>query len=227
MAIAFADWTIDHNQTPASPQTLTYPATIASLDLLVLAMTMQFSKTVTGYAGNFTELDNETNGINITQNVSYRVADGTEDGTTFDITFNADSAIVWSFGRFTGCADPAVSAPDIGTPSEAETTTPDPPSLTLSGPSQERLMFLPLASDCGASSNTVSGYPTNYSGDTFAENQFGRMIATAYRIATLSTSENPDTFSVANDDHHIVNTFGFFAASSPLSFFPLPVMRFG
>src|SRR5687767_7989130 len=75
------------NDTNALTQTVTLPATVNAGDLLIVCITVDGTPTLT-WPGDWTALVANTTATAVVMGCRYKIADGTEDGTTIDITTN-------------------------------------------------------------------------------------------------------------------------------------------
>lgn len=134
--------------------------------------------------------------------IAWRVADGTEGATT---TFTLSSATrgAWIVYEISGAADPTVRAPEIGTTATGSSTTPNPPSVAVTGGSRDILTIACFGrSGEEADDDTwVTSAPSGFGGLLqkacgTAGTNLGGMIATADLASTTATSD-PATFTCA------------------------------
>lgn len=134
--------------------------------------------------------------------VAYRVVDGTEDTTT---TFTLSSATrgAWIVYEVSGHEAPATQPPQVGTTATGSSTTPNPPSVTVTGGSKDILAIVAFgrAGEEADDDTWVTAAPTNYTGLLqkacgVAGTNLAGMVATASRQVTTAT-EDPATFTCA------------------------------
>ncbi len=123
---------------------VTMPATVSAGDTLLMVFRVHNGTVDTGPSG-FTPLVNNdaTDASDDATSIFYKKADGSEGGTTVNVTLAGGlsrkaSAITW---RITGAADPTVTPPEVSTVATGTSTTPDPGNLAPSGGSKDYLWF--------------------------------------------------------------------------------------
>lgn len=179
-----------------------FPASgIQSGDLIILIIERQVStsQSYTQSSGStFTAVANPVGSWGSSTNsgtiaIFKRVADSTENGTSTSWTSSFNSA-----GYCDAlCTMIVVRGQDSTTPlfwsssvATASSSNPDPPSLTTSGAQD----YLWIAYACGATSSSISAYPTNYSTGHSSGGVSGGANASAIR-ALNATTEDPGTFT--------------------------------
>jgi hypothetical protein len=157
--------------------------------------------------------------------IFYKDSNGSE-GSTATVTISASenaAAITHCIG---GAADPDVTAPEAtrnntGSPS----TTPNPPTRTPSGGSDDYLYLVYVASNQAV---TTSVYPTGYSGGTTqAATTGGNVTAiSAHKGTTSSTSDNPSALTISSSEDWQVWTISITPAAggSPPAFSVAPTV---
>jgi hypothetical protein len=148
---------------------------------------------------NWTELldENVASGLAI---IHY-TGSGAPGNPTF--TQSATSRSVWGAYRITG-ADGAIT-PQVGTTATGTSTTPDPPSVTVTGGPKDILAIacfsITGAVEVADTDILVTTFPTNYTdgqiektGGTTGTNLSGGLGAAARQVSAAS-SENPGTFT--------------------------------
>lgn len=137
--------------------------------------------------------------------VMYKQLDGTE-GASDDFTTANECGFAAGFYRVSGAEDPATQAPYFGTFNEEDTATPNPPSLTPGGGSDDYL-YVAVG---GCRRQTYDGFPSGYGegnlgiGDTGAT--AGTGMGMAGKRTTASSSDDPGTFSMVADNQTWTNT---------------------
>lgn len=170
--------------------TISLPSGIVSGDRIVVMMSMGVGITVTNWdvTKDFTEIILRAGGE---QRIvaAYRDADGTE-GATIDATLSGASPTAHCAYRISGHHSDAPEASGAG----GDTTDPNPPNLTPTGGSLERLW---LAACVGE--NTLSGNPDNYTDVLYFAQQSDRQIRSAERILDAS-SEDPTVYTMSSGE---------------------------
>ncbi|KKM04241.1 hypothetical protein LCGC14_1766200, partial [marine sediment metagenome] len=137
--------------------------------------------------------------------VMYKQLDGTE-GASDDFTTANECGFAAGFYRVSGAKDPATQAPYFGTFLEEDTATPNPPSLTPGGGSDDYLYVA-----CGGCRRHIyDGWPTGYGEGNLGIGHTGGLAGTGMGMAgkrtTASTSDDPGTMSMVADNQTWVNT---------------------
>lgn len=186
------------NTGTVSSHPLNLPSGISSGDLLLVFAAFNGLPTVTDPSG-WTVLVSKTN--TDTYRIYAKIASGSEGSTVTVALSGANRAASVSY-RLTGARSTidttATSSAtiSISSASDANTATPDPPSLTPAWGSAENLWI--AATFASDSSFTFSSYPTNYSlGQVNAQGGSqgnGTAVSVASRLLTAAT-EDPGTFT--------------------------------
>lgn len=170
---------------------ITYPATVSPNALLVAIVRVTVAGAI-GWPVEWTELvEDSSDASDDVTAIAYRVADGTEDGLTFNVTHGSGklAGIVYSI---TGAADPAVQAPQLSTVATGTSASPDPTGLTPTGGAKDYL-WLWLGVWEGEQTSPPTGNPTNYSTPLGASTGTGGAITTNCRVASAQRSVNQST----------------------------------
>lgn len=183
--------------------TITRPATIADGDVTMCVLGIDDSGTATWPAG-WTEIFEQTSVG--TMSIAWESNDGTEDGTTFDVTLSADEKTVWRCYSVSGARN---QAPDISTHTTGYSTAPDPASLAPAGGSADYL-YLAIAQTTNGF-NTVSGFPTSYTSTGYRSESTGGIetLAWGQRALTSSSSDDPSAFTTNDSEAWIAVTLAF------------------
>jgi len=141
--------------------------------------------------------------------VHYRIADGTE-GATINVTTGTAQMSAHTSFRITGYS----GVPEAATEGVNTSANPNSPSLVPSWGAQDTLW---IALCCYNVNETVTVYPTNYTGDRndYANDAEGVGIGTAQRELNAA-SENPDAFTISGAQKWIANTIAI-----------MPVLHYG
>lgn len=165
------------------------PATIESGDYIVVAFFMLYAGssgiTVTWPAG-WTELFDPGGAYEQSVAVAWKVATGSEDGTTINLTTSGSTNGLWASWAISGVTDTPV-----GTVSQTTGASYDPPSVT---PPYGLADYLVLTG-CGTAQSSISitGAPSGYS--NFAVYGASTADAATATNTVTSSSENPGVFS--------------------------------
>lgn len=174
----------------------------ASGNLLLVFVACDGNVTVSWPAG-WTEIyDFTALGATPRQACAYRVADGTEAATITVTTSGAERSVFTSY-TISGYSGTPFSATWTG----GTSTSPDPPSLSITDEVVNTLWFAIAAYDDGTTE--VTAYPANYEDGrndrTSSGTGVGQGIATRN---TVVTPENPGTFTLDNTESWGVATVG-------------------
>jgi hypothetical protein len=142
--------------------------------------------------------ENSANGLYI----AWRLCDGTE-GATTTFTLSASTRGAWIVYEISGATDPTIQAPQVGTTATGSSTTPDPPSVSVTGGSRDILTIACFGrgGEEADDDTWVSAAPSGFGGllqkacGTVGTN-LGGMVATAHLAQTTATAD-PATFTCA------------------------------
>lgn len=181
------------------------PATVAAGDLLMLWIrTGTASNTATAPSG-WTQIQSTQTGTAgpanyIRLSAYYKVAAGTEGGTTVNVTTDVattgDAQVVRILAaNFTG-------VPQSTTPATQTTgTTPNPPAVTSSYGIETYLAF--AITLCRAGTSTVTAYPAGYADNNTTTSS---TLAMASTVVTAVASADPGTFTISANDYAVSMT---------------------
>lgn len=202
--------------------TVTYPANIASGNLLFLAVAIdgagRVSSGLTGWSSY------SYAGSSVGLHIAVKSASGSESGT-FSLTINASEQGAWRMFRITDWAgtlgnlgNAAPSSDVVMDPTSGTSTTPDPPNLDpfYSNTSDDTLWAAVMAAD---TSRTISAYPSSYT-TTAADvsgGANGATLGTAFRQLN-ATSENPGAFTISASDSWAAFTVAIRPATAPAAY---------
>lgn len=134
--------------------------------------------------------------------VLYHLCDGTE-GATVDFTLSSATRGAWIVYEVSGMKDPAVQAPQVGTTATGSSTTPDPPSVSVTGGAKDILTiaFFGRAGEEADDDTWVTAAPSGFGSLLqkacgVAGTNLAGMVASAHLASNTATS-NPDTFTAA------------------------------
>ena len=180
---------------------VTLPTATANQLLLIILDKGSTSATINSHA-SLTELLDEAsaNGLYI----AYRWMDGTEP-SSYTLTSSASTRTARIAYRISGAANPATTAPQIGTTGTGTSATPDPPA-SATPPSSKDYLFIAFFGQAGEEADDdtwVNTPPTNYTPSPprqkacgTAGTNLGGKIGSAERALTTGSAENPGTFGV-------------------------------
>ncbi|HEX9678997.1 MAG TPA: hypothetical protein VGA08_00005, partial [Candidatus Saccharimonadales bacterium] len=185
------------------------PATVDAGDLLLALFTSDGSATVSVSGGGWSSISSTANGGNVRASVFARLADGSEDGGTFDFQTSAGErataqvyrilAADW-YGSITNSVD-ATGA------SAGNTSTPDPGTLNPPNWDVEATLWLAYAG--GSTYTSVTSYPSTYTNGTHTvtidTSNSGASTSSA-RLTATAASENPGNFSMGSTDQSVAYT---------------------
>lgn len=186
--------------TSVTSMPVSMPSSIASGDLLIALVHVRNAGTWTNASG-WTDIStlSQTGGGTVGKlNGFYKIAAGTESGTTPTWTASTGTTGEWQVYRVTGWH--GTTPPEAGTTS-GDTTAANPPSLTPSWGADDTL-WLAVAGHSAASTTAWSAGPSSYSGFQVNGASSGGSavsIASAYRQLNAS-SEDPGAFTVSGSN---------------------------
>ncbi len=183
--------------TNATTYEVTRPAGLTNGNTLVMAVCVDGGgRTITMTADGLAELGEISGSTTI--NVGYLKIDGTEP-TTFTITISSTETIAAVVYEIENAADPDVTPPEQ-TGTTGASTTPDPPSHTPSGGSDDYLWLAFAGMDVDTTTRTLDNYPSNMTHASPAEQE-------AIGTTTISCGMAGDAHA-ANASSFDPNTFG-------------------
>lgn len=188
--------------TAGTSHTVSLPSGIQSNDLVIICLDKGSTAATVDAHADWTELldENAGNGLYI----AYRYCNGLEGATTTLTTSGSTRSAEITF-RISGAQNPAVTAPQIATTGTGTSLTPDPPSISPSGGTQDYL-FIALAGMAGEEADDDTwgnSPPTNYTPTpplqkacgTVGTN-LGGLILAASRQLNTGAAQDPGTFNV-------------------------------
>ena len=183
---AFGSDTTTHN--------VSMPATVNAGNLLIVLFNNDGSATVTTPAG-WTQLASNATGTAVRLSIYYKIAAGTEGGTTVNFNTSASEQAAAQVYRITDWH--GTTPPEISTAATGTSTAADPSSLNPAGWDVANTLWLAVAGqDQGGGTPT---YPVSYTGgittrsDTAGNSRCQMMSA---RRVLAAASENPGAFTI-------------------------------
>jgi len=201
----------------ASAHNVVMPSTINAGDLLMVLFTNDFAAGgVIGTPSGWTQKATSTQNNQVRASVYVKVADGSEDSTSVDFSTSPASeeatAQVYRIkaGEWSGTtAGVEVSAATGAT----GTTTPNPASLNPGAWGTENTLWIAYAG--GSSFDSVTSYPTGFSGGVHNQSNTGTggaSSASAWQ-ESASASVDPGTFTMGSTEDVVSYTIGIRPAS--------------
>jgi len=185
---AFDTDTTDHN--------VDMPATVNAGDLLLVLFTNDGDETVTTPAG-WSLLASARSGPQVRLSVYYKIAAGTEGGTTVNFVTSANQQAATQVYRITDWQ--GTTPPEISAAATATSTAPDPAFLDPAGWGVSNTLWLAVAGqDRGDQSGTLA-YPIGYTegiSTLSSDTNLSCRTHSARRVLLTATSENPGPFTI-------------------------------
>ena len=194
---AFGTDTIDHY--------VNMPATVDAGDLLIVIFANDRDATVTIPTG-WTELASDTSGPHIRLSVYYKIAAGTEGGTTVNSITSAveeAAAQVYRITNWHGTTPPEISTPETGTD-----MTPDPTPLDPAGWDIADTLWIAVAGQDRGNQSGTTAYPSSYTDGVSTLSSGGNgccQTHSAYRMLATA-SEDPGAFTIPASEQWIALT---------------------
>lgn len=176
----------------ATSHLVNMPATVNAGDLLIIQFGVPQNAAPTTPAG-WNVLGGVSSGAVFRGQWYYKLAAGTEGGTTVDVVTASQKAAAVVHRIQAGTFDPA-TPPEIATGTLANTTTPDPTSLSPSWGADDTLW---LAVFCGRNGGTVSAYPFidgNIAASSGSTGNTDAIVASCW-VQQNTATQNPGTFT--------------------------------
>ena len=134
--------------------------------------------------------------------VLYHLCDGTE-GATVDFTLSSATRGAWIVYEVSDLQNPAIQAPQVGTTATGSSTTPDPPSVSVTGGAKDILTiaFFGRAGEEADDDTWVTAAPAGFGtllqkACGIAGTNLAGMVASAH-LASNTATANPGTFTAA------------------------------
>ena len=196
---AFGTNTLDHY--------VDMPATVNAGDLLIVLFTNDGNDTVTT-PGGWTELASDANGTYVRLSVYYRIAAGTEGGTTVNFATSGveqAAAQVYRITNWHGTTPPEISTAATGT-----STAPDPTSLNPAGWDVADTLWIAVAGQDRGDQSGTTAYPASYTDGISTQSSDPATIRvcrtlSARRVLTAA-SEDPGAFTIPVTDAWVAFT---------------------
>ena len=206
---AFGTDTTDHY--------VSMPATVNVGDLLIVVFTNDGDETVTT-PGGWSLLASVAGGPQVRLSVYYKIAAGTEGGTTVNFVTSANqqaAAQVYRITDWQGTTPPEISAAATGT-----STAPDPAFLDPAGWGVSNTLWLAVAGqDRGDQSGTLA-YPISYTegiSTLSSDTNLSCRTHSARRVLLTATSEDPGPFTIPVTEQWVAFTIAVRPSSRDLT----------
>ncbi len=193
---AFGTDTTDHH--------VDMPATVDAGDLLIVLFTND-ENTIVNTPTGWNLMTSDANGPHVRLSVYYRIAAGTEGGTTVNfVTTSAEEAVAQVY-RVTNWH--GITPPEISTAATGTDTTPDPASLDPTGWDVADTLWLAVAGQDRGDQGTPT-YPASYTNgiSTLSSNGTGRCQIHSARRVLAAASEDPGAFTIPVSEQWVAFT---------------------
>jgi hypothetical protein len=194
---AFGTDTTDHH--------VDIPATVDAGDLLIVLFTNDGSATVTTPAGWTALASDAANGA-VRLSVYYKIAGGTEGGTTVNFVTSAEEEAAAQVYRITNWH--GITPPEISTAATGTSTKPDPASLDPAGWDVAGTLWLAVAGQDRGDQSGTTAYPASYTDgiSTLSSDGTGSCRIHSARRVFAAGSENPGAFTIPVSEEWIAFT---------------------
>jgi hypothetical protein len=193
---------VTNGTTASATPTINLPATVVAGDIIVVAIRQDNEESYTWPSADWLTLPplpDTSDGADDQTSCRYKIADGSEGGTTIQLTrtqSNKFAAISYAIAGATN-----IEAGGLAT---GASTTPDPLNFAPSGGSQDYL-WLSIGAWEGEQTSPPSATPTNYTNKIGANSGTAGATATNCRIAgvnraTTASAENPGSWTISVSD---------------------------
>jgi len=194
---AFGTDTTDHN--------VNMPATVDAGDLLIVLFINDRDATVDTPTG-WNLLASDANGPHVRLSVYYRIAAGTEGGTTVNFVTSATEEAAAQVYRITNWH--GTTPPEISTAATGTDTTPDPASLDPVGWDVADTLWLVVAGQDRGDQAGTTAYPASYTDgiSTLSSNGTGSCRIHSARRVLAAASEDPGAFTIPVSEQWVAFT---------------------
>ena len=184
---AFGTDTTDHY--------VSMPATVNAGDLLIVLFTNDGGATVTT-PGGWSLLASDANGTQVRLSVYYKIAAGTESGTTVNFVTSASEQAAAQVYRITNWH--GTTPPEISTAATGSGTAPDPASLDPAGWDVANTLWLAVAGQDRGDQSGTTAYPASYTDGISTLSSDGNKSCRTHsaRRVLAAASEDPGAFTI-------------------------------
>ncbi len=171
------------------------PATVNAGDLLIVLFTNNGAATVTT-PGGWTELASDTRWSNVRLSVYYKIAAGTEGGTTVNFVTSAAEEAAAQVYRITDWH--GTTPPEISTAATGTSTAPNPASLNPAGWEVADTLWLAVAGQDRGDQSGPTAYPDSYTDgiSTLSLDGSGSCRIYSARRLLAAALEDPGAFTI-------------------------------
>ena len=173
------------------------PATVDAGDLLIALFTNDGSATVTTPAG-WTQLASTANGAAVRLSIYYKIAEGTEGGSTVNFVTSAAEQAAAQVYRITNWH--GTTPPEISTAATGVSTRPNPASLSPAGWGVADTLWLAVAGQDRGDQSGTTAYPTYYTNGMSTQSSepatTGVCRTHSARRVLAAASEDPGAFTI-------------------------------
>ncbi len=194
---AFGTDTTDHY--------VSMPATVNAGDLLIVLFTNDGGDTVTTPTG-WTDLASDTRGTAVRLSVYYKIAAGTEGGTTVNFATSGSEQAAAQVYRITNWH--GTTPPEISTAATGTDTAPDPASLNPAGWDVADTLWLAVAGQNRGDQSGTTAYPASYTDGISTLSSDGNKSCRTHsaRRVLAAASEDPGAFTIPVSEQWIAFT---------------------
>ena len=181
------------------------PATVNAGDLLIVLFTNDGNAAVTTPAG-WNPLASTNNGNAVTFSVYYKIAAGTEGGTTVNFITSATEQAAAQVYRITNWH--GTTPPEISTAATGADAAPDPASLDPAGWDVADTLWLAVAGQDRGDQSGTTAYPASYTDgiSTLSSNGTGSCRTHSARRVLAAASEDPGAFTIPVSEQWVAFT---------------------
>jgi hypothetical protein len=189
--------TTDHN--------VDMPATVDVGDLLIVLFINDGNATVTTPVW-WTQLASNANGAAVRLSVYYKIAEGTEGGTTVNFVTSATEEAEAQVYRITNWH--GITPPEISTAATSTSTRPNPASLDPAGWDVADTLWIAVAGQDRGDQGEPTAYPASYTDgiSTLSSNGTGSCRIHSARRVLAAASENPGSFTIPVSEQWVAFT---------------------
>ena len=181
------------------------PATVNAGDLLIVLFTNDGGETVTKPTG-WTELASDANGAHVRLSVYYKIAAGTEGGTTVNFVTSTEEEAAAQVYRITNWH--GTTPPEISTVATGSSTAPNPSSLNPAGWDVADTLWLAVAGQDRGDQSGTTAYPASYTDgtSTLSSGGTGSCRTHSARRVLAAASEDPGAFTIPVSEQWVALT---------------------
>jgi len=184
--------------TDATEHYVNMPATVDVGDLLIVLFTNDGNDTVATPAG-WSLLASHANGQAVRFSVYYKIAAGTEGGTTVNFVTSGSEQAAAQVYRITNWH--GTTPPEISTAATGADAAPDPASLNPAGWDVADTLWLAVAGQDRGNQLGTPAYPASYTDgiSTLSSGDNGSCRTLSARRVLAAASENPGAFTIVSE----------------------------